>query len=206
MARWLVLFAVGPLPSGDFSLTAGPTDDPFVACSSAVVASAGSEGIELQLRWGGSLAVEPVDAASGEVLAATVTLREASAEGVHQSGSFFEHLPAGTYEIVAWTQAGSIGVLPRVVVAERRAEELRIELAPGARVRIGALAPELGLQGLDVFAGAKLAPGPASGWIVVPPGPVLVTGWRHRPDGTREIVRRVERALAAGEKWVAELR
>jgi hypothetical protein len=193
-------FTLEPVCAGTYLLETLPLDDPFVARSEPVACRAGDAAVELRLRWGGTLEVTSIDAASGEEVDSRVSVRPAR-EGAYETlGWEQQHLPAGHYEVVAWTK-DTIGVLPDLLVGERSAATVDVLLAPGARVSFGDWSdPALDVHGLEVFAGALLRS--TGDPLLVPAGPVRVRAWHERLDGTRETVLELEHTLAAGEEWV----
>lgn len=132
-------FRVGPVDEGEYELRASAFGR---ATSLPVRARPGERDVELRLRAGASIRGVVVDARSGEPVDAEIRLRARdfgvrAAPPTDADGRFtFAGLDPGLHDVVASTSTGQIGLVRDVHVAEGETRDVRVEVAPGARVRV----------------------------------------------------------------------
>ncbi|MFN0243574.1 MAG: collagen binding domain-containing protein [Planctomycetota bacterium] len=135
-------FLVGPLIPGDYALVAhGPG---FGGASDEVVVAAGTDGVRLTLLAGGAIAGHCVDGVTRAPIEASVRLQEAgtrprssvSVDAFLTSFRFGDLMP-GTYDVLARSADGGIGVRKAVLVeSERTTEDVVVELVRGGTLRV----------------------------------------------------------------------
>lgn len=196
-------FEVGPLMAGRYVLRA---DGDKHATSDRVDVDAGTEGVELRLNLGGSVAGRVVGL-DGNTMQARVIVRPRNGKpecyflDTQQGGFKLDSLAAGTFDLAASTTDGSVGVLEGIVLGPGEARgDLTLTVAPGGRVRVRHAGPDayVGvriLQGDVIYGGDSLQDG-VSREFVAPAGLVTV-----RATFSDDEYRRVERVVdvKAGE-------
>jgi hypothetical protein len=135
-------FVLGPLPPGRCELRAV---DPSSGCDSAPVdTTPGGPDIELRLRFAVPGRLRVVDHATRNVVVASVEAqrRDGHAARSWQSPEAAEvielpDLPPGTWDFVATTPDGRIGLLAGIEITEPdRPIELTLEVAPATKLRV----------------------------------------------------------------------
>lgn len=135
-------FVLGPLEEGEYELVAESFGNSVA--SVPVTARAGDRDVVLRLRQGGVLRGLVVDKASGAPTDAQAVVRSfepdggriilprANAQGVFELGG----LVPGRYDVAASASNGGFGLLRSIEVTAGETRDVRVELEPGARVRI----------------------------------------------------------------------
>lgn len=143
MSDGLGEFALGPLPRGLWTLSAGDYGTEF-ADSLPVDAQAGSEGVVLQLRTSSTLVGRAVDGLTLQLVPCELTL--VLSDGSHtdwqmtetRTGEFrIGGLLPGNYSLSARDGAGSVGVLSPIVLEKGQVlRDLELRLVRGAKLRL----------------------------------------------------------------------
>jgi hypothetical protein len=198
-------FRFGPLPPGEWILTADPDEDQWTH-SPPIRAQAGQRDLVLRVRVAGHVEgrVAGESARSNsETLIALSSVEDESAAWIEAGprGEFrFAGVAPGSYVVWAMDRAGPVGSSGRIDLSEGesiRVDEIR--LAPGARVEAQYAGGWTGadllivVDGQAIDAGA-VAYGPGAS-ATVPPGEVELR-WRESGTG---VVSAHRRSLAAGE-------
>ena len=198
-------FRLGPFVAGSYSVHAAGCEEPLLAPSEAVVATAGGPPVLLTMRWGGHLRVELVDEqgrtiegnlAGVGVVGGARLFRRGKLQVI--GGMHWEGLLPDTYDVYVATRDGRIGIERDIVVTPRTVVDVDIRVGESARVSI----PE-DLDVSVVWNGLEV-PRALEREFVVPPGETTIHFFRFAADGERELVHRRSRTLAAGEKWHVE--
>ncbi len=135
-------FVLGPLEPGEYELRAQSHGE-FVS-SEPVTARAGDRDVVLRMRAGGVLRGTVVDKATGKAGPASVVVRPHTPDdwafshpSANEKGVFeLPGLAPGLYDIAASTSNGQAGIVRDVEVAAGETRDVRIEVEPGARVRV----------------------------------------------------------------------
>ena len=147
-------FLLGPLVPGRYQV-ATPAGTGAFAPAESVHAEAGEQEITLRLRSGGTVAGAILARQGQKPVAASVALARLDREEelgfvrtaeASAAGRFlFEGLEPGAYSLAAQTQDGRCGMLTRFTLdAGQLVEGLRVEVEPGARLRLRAEGKEAG--------------------------------------------------------------
>ncbi|MEQ1893865.1 MAG: carboxypeptidase-like regulatory domain-containing protein, partial [Planctomycetota bacterium] len=123
-------FSLGPLLSGPYRLRSRAGEGERDAPIEELVVDAGTRGLELTLRLGGTIQVEFEGLAEDEE--AEVFVRSESAPW---SGGF-EQLPPGRYDLHAYSDKGRVSVLRGFVVEAGRDHRVTLPLTPGATLHL----------------------------------------------------------------------
>jgi hypothetical protein len=193
-------FTLGPLAPGRWKLEAGRFGKPH-AVSEPIEVDAGSTGIVLHLRPGGSIAGEVVDRRTGERCRSDLFVSSADPDGwlltSSEDGTFrCDGLLPATYTLAAKTRDGRIGTRAGVAVeAGACTEDVRVEVAPGSTLGLryeGAAKSvdcQILLDGIAID-WASLEGGRAQD-VLVPPGAIEVR-WRERDAPDVEHVEKID--------------
>lgn len=187
-------FAVGPLARGSFRLQASGTDGS--TDSDSATASAGDSDVVLRLRAGGVLRGHVLDQGTGKPCGATVLLFSDSDEhrldtaATSRDAAFeFTGLRPGSYDLVARSEDGRVGILRGAAVPEGGENAgLVVPMTEAARLRIRYLGPASSCQFTVLSERTVVALGivqaGTSNLSIVPKGALLV---RFRgADGAEE--------------------
>jgi hypothetical protein len=135
-------FTLGPLPAGEWTLSAEAFGSMFGGGDEQRVVS-GQTGVVLTLPEGGAirgrvLGAGPSAIEDVEVWLMSRDLRNGAGALVDDERNYeWRDLPPGTYDIVARTRQGLSGVRSGVVVAEgSMVEEADVRLSPGAKLTV----------------------------------------------------------------------
>lgn len=199
-------FTLGPLAPGRWKLEAGRFGRPH-AVSEPIEVDAGSTGIVLRLRPGGSIAGEAVDRRTGQRCECDLFVSSADPEAWHLTSSGdgtirCEGLLPGTYTLAAKTRDGRIGTRAGVVVeAGACTEGVRVEVAPGSTLGLRysgsakAVDCQILLDGIAIdwtsLEGGRVVD------VIVPTGAIEVR-WRERDAPDVEHVEKID--VGAGER------
>ncbi len=192
-------FEIGPLMAGRYLVGA---DGHSYAPSDRVEVEAGTDGVELRLNAGGTLAGRVVGL-DGTTLQARVVVSQRHSKTARSTfldtrkGAFnVDGLEAGTFDLAASTTDGSVGVLEGIVLGPGEARnDLTITVAPGGRVRVQHAGPDtyVGITILqrDILFGADGVQRGTSRQFVAPAGRVTVRA-SYYDDNRRQVDRIVD--------------
>ena len=201
-------FVIGPLMAGEYHLVARAARM-AEAPSEELRVAAGTEGVVLRLRAGGSLRGLVVDDA-GKALATSVTVsrRDPGAMGPMSrspmpDGTFhFQGLEPGRYDISTATADARVGILEDIeIAAGQEVGDLVVRLMPGGTVRVRHEGPEKFANIRLLHRGIQLKGDglerSAAREFVVPAGTILVRMSYHEAD-----LRTAERSIdvVAGQR------
>lgn len=211
-------FVLGPLAPGEYELRAQGFDVAG-ASSEPVRARAGDEGVELYLRWGGSLSVtvrsehgDPLSNVEVELVPAHGKAEEWTMTSTDDNGHVeFKGVLPGSYALFA-SQGSEVGVLYDVAIGNgSRVEGIELVLRPGVRIAVHVSIGDPSSIGIQVVSNGwgRLLQLDSSGdgSLVVLPGEleVQLIGWRGETGLQVLEIRRV-RADVSGEIRVEFLR
>lgn len=198
-------FALGPLVAGHYGLMAFPRTD---ADPRPPMASAGDEGIEVRVKFGGRVSGTVLDGATGKVCVAELTFalrgspdRDYTTTESYVDGAFeIDGLLPGTYDVAVTASGQRVGMLSGVTVTV--GSEIRnqvVTLVRGATLRLRNAGKEGSLSYRVLSGGVMIA----SDWIdvgghgatAVPSGRLVIE--YQLADGTSE---KKEIELAVGEE------
>ncbi len=171
-------FSIGPLPAGDYELSAGVGSKH--ARSEKVVAAAGASGVELHLKTGAAITVR-VTRVDGGSLDGELRLYGASPEGgeilrdLRNGLSRVEGLAPGRWSVLIQTSDGKVAVRTGIELSAGQ-DPVEVELAPtvGAKLSLRRVSSkeyvqyELRSGGERVARGTLASDSPKT--LVVPPG------------------------------------
>jgi len=188
-------FELGPLLPGRYTVSGSPGGDAHDAPFESVEVEAGTEGLELALQLGGTLAVTVENALEDERVQLWL-LRAGSTHGTDRR----DRLPPGRYDLFALSDEGRFAFLPGYTIAPGHDHELLLTLAPGATVTLPEDAGEITSFALFVD-GLPLPPTAFLRTVAVPSGRLRVEGQAWSSRARRETVATRERDLAPGDTW-----
>jgi len=177
-------FALGPLPSGQFQLTAEAQYDDVP--SEAVIARDGTDNVVIKLPAGARLDGQVIDAATHEgrraelVLSARGPAIANKIQATEEDGSFsLGGIQSGTYDLIARIEEGRIAVMRAVTLGDgERREKIVLALQAGARLTVrykgAADGCSFRMFSGDAIVGADELPKGEAGVRVVPAGRIRV--------------------------------
>jgi Carboxypeptidase regulatory-like domain len=177
-------YSLGPLAPGKYTVQAMGAGAAY-SRSQPVEAQAGASDVNLTLSFGGCMAGSVVDASTGEVTKARVTVapqRDSPEVGLGGAGAIgssdsegkfaFDGLDPGVYSVSASTSGGGCAVAKDLRLdSGTRIEGLVLRVRPGGRVRVRYEGPESVAQirvydGVAVVALDGVRRGTDSTWVV----------------------------------------
>lgn len=204
-------FTLGPLLRGEYLLSASGGAD--FARSEPLAAQAGTDDVVLRLRDAGSLVIRVVDSRGRGVSGANVVLLSSGSDSSSDCSTTtgkhgecrFGTLPAGSYHVIASTEAGSCAWIRELLIESgKEAVEQEMRLEPGARLRLrtqgfppGELECRLARDGLKLASFSFLSR--STQQLVVPPGRIEVSFVQSKKDDPRPPEPRIVE-LAPGEE------
>lgn len=188
-------FELGPLLPGRYTVSSFPGGEAHDAPFESVEVEAGTEGLELALILGGTLAVTVENALEDERVDLWL-VREGTRLGTGRR----EQLSPGRYDLLALSDEGRCAFLPGYVIAPGHDHELLLTLSPGATVTLPEDAGEITSFALSID-GLPLPPTTFDRTVTVPPGHLRVEGQAWSSRARRETIATRERDLAPGDTW-----
>lgn len=198
-------FALGPLLRGRNEVRWIGGGDDHTAPFEPLDVDAGTEGLELGLVLGGTLAIELENARDGE--RCEVWMRRV---GSSVTSGRQDQLAPGPYEVLAVSDEGRFALEHGVVIAGGRDHTLTLTLSPGATITLpedaGAIHSfRISVDEFTIWPRRAFTVWPRREGQTVPPGRVRVEGQAWSPRGRLETVLVRERDLAPGDSWVVDV-